>query len=69
MGWDRYQRAVEILEQKQGDLDVSDCFALLRETAQTLCPTVVSMVLETRNEQHVEEIISAIMNAGYTILH
>ena len=30
---------------------------------------VVSMVLETRNEQHVEEIISAIMNAGYTILH
>ena len=30
---------------------------------------VVSMVLETRNEQHVEEIISAIKNAGYTILH
>lgn len=30
---------------------------------------VVSMVLETRNEQHVEEIISAIMNAGYTVLH
>lgn len=47
MGWDRYQRAVEILEQKQGDLDVSDCFALLRETAQTLCPTVVSMVFDT----------------------
>lgn len=47
MGWDRYQRAVEILEQKQGNLDVPDCFALLRETAQTLCPTVVSMVFDT----------------------
>ena len=30
---------------------------------------VVSMVLETRNEAHVEEIISAIKNAGYTILY
>ena len=30
---------------------------------------VVSMVLETRNEQHVAEIISAIKNAGYTILN
>ena len=30
---------------------------------------VVSMVLETRNEAHVQEIISAIKTAGYTILH
>lgn len=30
---------------------------------------VVSMVLETRNEAHVAEIIAAIKNAGYTILN
>ena len=30
---------------------------------------VVSMVLETRNEDHVQEIITAIKQAGYTILH
>ena len=47
MGWDRYQWAVEFLEQKPGDLDVPDCFSLLRETAQALCPTVVSMVFDT----------------------
>jgi len=30
---------------------------------------VVSMVLETRNEEHVAEIIAAIKGAGYTVLH
>lgn len=50
MGWDRYQRAVEILEQKKGALDVPDCFAILRETAQTLCPTVVSMVFDVTDQ-------------------
>ena len=30
---------------------------------------VVSMVLETRNEAHVQEIIAAIQSAGYTILY
>lgn len=46
MGWERYNRAVEMLENKKEEFDVSDCFEILRETAQTLCPTVVSMVFD-----------------------
>lgn len=46
MGWDRYQKAVEILGQKKDGFGVPDCFALLKETAQTVCPTVVSMVFD-----------------------
>lgn len=44
MGWDRYHKAVEMLENKNEDFAVSDCFEILRQTAQTICPTVVSMV-------------------------
>lgn len=46
MGQDRYNKAVEMLEKGNDDFDVSDCFEILKETAQTICPTVVSMVFD-----------------------
>lgn len=46
MGWDRYQTAVKMLEDRNGELDVSGCFEILKETSQTVCPTVVSMVFD-----------------------
>lgn len=44
MGWDRYNKAVELLEAAGDGLDVEGCFGILRAAAQTVCPTVVSMV-------------------------
>lgn len=65
MGWDRYQTATEMLELANEDFDVSDCFEILKATAQTVCPTVVSMVFdlsentvhwcENRNWEQVEK--------------
>lgn len=46
MGWDRYHTAVRLLEEAGDRLDVPGCFAILRATAQTACPTVVSMVFD-----------------------
>ena len=46
MGWDRYRKAERILRESSEDFDVDDCFSLLREVSQTVCPTVVSMVLD-----------------------
>lgn len=46
MGWDRYNKAVKMLENAGDDFSVSDCFEILKETAQTVCPTVVSMVFD-----------------------
>ena len=46
MGLDRYDKAVRLLENKREDFDVSDCFEVLRQTSQTICPTVVSMVFD-----------------------
>lgn len=46
MGWDRYQKAVEMLENKDAEFGVSDCFEILKQTSQTICPTVVSMVFD-----------------------
>ena len=46
MGWDRYQTAVKMLEEAGDGLDVPGCFAILKATAQTVCPTVVSMVFD-----------------------
>ena len=46
MGWDRYNTAVELLEQAGARLDVPGCFDILKATAQTVCPTVVSMVFD-----------------------
>ena len=46
MGWDRYQKAEELLRRAPDDFDVADCFTVLREVSQTACPTVVSMVFD-----------------------
>lgn len=46
MGLDRYEKAVFMLESSENDFDVSDCFEILKSTAQTVCPTVVSMVFD-----------------------
>lgn len=46
MGWDRYATATALLEQAEASFDVPDCFAVLKATAQTACPTVVSMVFD-----------------------
>ena len=46
MGYDRYETAVRMLESAPDDFDVADCFDILKKTAQTVCPTVVSMVYD-----------------------
>lgn len=46
MGMDRYEKAVKMLEASTDDFGVDECFAILKETAQTICPTVVSMVFD-----------------------
>ena len=46
MGWDRYQKAEQMLEAASDDFDVEDCFGILKEVSQTVCPTVVSMVFD-----------------------
>ena len=46
MGRDRYERAEALLREAGEDFDVADCFAVLRAVAQTVCPTVVSMVFD-----------------------
>jgi hypothetical protein len=46
MGVDRYDTAVRMLDSAADDFDVSDCFEILKATAQTVCPTVVSMVFD-----------------------
>jgi hypothetical protein len=46
MGWDRYHRAEALLREAKEDFDVDDCFEVLRQVSQTVCPTVVSMVFD-----------------------
>lgn len=46
MGYDRYETATRMLEAAGDDFDVKDCFDILKETAQVVCPTVVSMVYD-----------------------
>lgn len=46
MGLDRYQKAEELLSMATDDFDVEDCFNVLKEVSQTVCPTVVSMVFD-----------------------
>ena len=48
MGLDRYEKAVEILEAAEDHFDVEDCIHLLKCTSQTVCPTVVSMVFDVK---------------------
>ncbi len=46
MGWDRYNKAVAMLDNADDNFDVANCFEILKQTAQTVCPTVVSMVFD-----------------------
>lgn len=46
MGLDRYNKAEAMLKEATDDFDVRDCFAILREVSQTVCPTVVSMAFD-----------------------
>ena len=46
MGWDRYIKAETLLKKAADDFDVNDCFSVLKEVSQTVCPTVVSMVYD-----------------------
>lgn len=46
MGWDRYKKAEEMIENAKDDFDVKDCFDVLKEVSQTVCPTMVSMVFD-----------------------
>ena len=48
MGRDRYRKAEAMLRSAADSFDVKDCFAVLRETSQEICPTVVSMVFDVR---------------------
>ena len=45
-GWDRYNKAEEMLKNADDNFDVSDCFEVLKAVSQTVCPTVVSMVYD-----------------------
>ena len=46
MGWERYQKAEEMLEAARDDFDTGDCFEVLKAVSQEVCPTVVSMVYD-----------------------
>ena len=46
MGWDRYQKAESMLKGAGDDFGVDDCFRVLKEVSQEVCPTVVSMVYD-----------------------
>ena len=46
MGWDRDQKAEEMLEAARDDFDTGDCFEVLKAVSQEVCPTVVSMVYD-----------------------
>ena len=46
MGWDRFQTAKQMLQSVSEDFGVDDCFSVLQAVAQTVCPTVVSMVFD-----------------------
>ena len=46
MGYDRYETASQMLKSASDDFDVTECFDILRRVAQTVCPTVVSMVYD-----------------------
>ena len=46
MGLDRYQKAEEMLKKANDSFDVDDCFEILKEVSQEVCPTEVSMVFD-----------------------
>ena len=48
---DRYQIAQKMLSEASDDFDVEDCFEVLKACSQEACPTVVSMVFDTKNRE------------------
>lgn len=50
MGLDRYQKAESLLGAATDDFDVDDCFQVLNEVSQTVCPTVISMVFDVTDK-------------------
>ncbi len=46
MGLDRYNKAEEMIKNSNDNFDIKDCFNILKEVSQTMCPTVVSMVFD-----------------------
>lgn len=50
MGIDRYEIATRMLESATDDFDVENCFDILRNVSQTVCPTVVSMVYDVKEK-------------------
>ena len=50
MGWDRFQKAESLIQDMGEDFSADDCFAVLREVAQEVCPTVVSMVYDVSDK-------------------
>lgn len=48
MGMDRYNTAVSMLKSAGYNLNVAQCFDILKATSQTVCPTVVSMVYDAQ---------------------
>lgn len=51
MGLDRYNKATNILDNANDDFDVNDCFNLLKDVSQTICPTVVSIVYDVTDKK------------------
>lgn len=49
MGYDRYLKAQEILENANDDFDYLDGFKLLKECSQEVCPTVVSLIYDAND--------------------
>ena len=49
MGWDRYNKAEEMIKNANDDFGVKDCFEILKTVSQTVCPTVASMVFDVRD--------------------
>lgn len=46
MGFDRYKQVEEMIKNTNDDFDVKNCFDILKNASQTVCPTVVSMVFD-----------------------
>lgn len=46
MGWDRYNVGKKLLEKADEEFDVKDCFEVLKNVSQEVCPTEVSMVYD-----------------------
>ena len=50
MGKDRFEKAQSMLEKADDGFDVENCFEILKEVSQTVCPTVVSMVFDVSDK-------------------